>query len=99
MRHRFGSQRFSFTGSDVVGERAAAMYTIVQTTKLTRCKPGGPSTRHPCQDRGQAPINRIEEMPWERHALRLDHSDGNLSRRPMCIRCVGAGFLRRSPFT
>jgi hypothetical protein len=67
-----GRKNYIFAGSDVVGERAAAMYTIVQTTKLhDMSRTPIYATRLP----GWAPINRMEEdalvlqLSFTRYAL------------------------------
>ena len=59
-----GRKNHLFAGSDTGGDRAAAIYTIVQTTKLNGVNPEAYEGDN-CQDRGRTsnqPDRRIE--PW-----------------------------------
>ena len=60
-----GRKNYLFAGADSGGNRAAAMYTIVQTAKLNGINPEA-YLRDTLARIGEGnPINRIEElMPW-----------------------------------
>ena len=61
-----GRKNYLFAGSDAGGERAAAMYTIVQTAKFNDVNPE--TYLHVTLDRiaNGHPINRIDELlPWQ----------------------------------
>jgi transposase len=61
---------------DSGGERAAAMYSILQTAKLNGVNPQAYLTDHPFPDRRRAsdhPISRIaERIPWAFRSLPSD---------------------------
>lgn len=60
-----GRKNYLFAGSDTGGERAAAMYTIMQTTKLNGLNPEAYLTETLAKIAEGHPINRIGElMPW-----------------------------------
>jgi transposase len=60
-----GRKNYLFAGSDVGGERAAAMYTIVQTAKLNSINPEAYLRDTLDKIASGHPINRIGElMPW-----------------------------------
>ncbi len=54
-----------FAGADSGGDRAAAMYTIVQTAKLNSMNPEAYLCQTLARIADGHPINRIDElMPW-----------------------------------
>ncbi len=58
-------KNYLFAGSDVGGERAAAMYTIMQTAKPTEVNPGLYLKDTLARIAEGHPISRIDElMPW-----------------------------------
>jgi hypothetical protein len=53
-----------FAGSDDGGERAAAIYTLIETAKLNDLNPEA-YLRYVLQHIAEYPINRIDDMlPW-----------------------------------
>lgn len=59
-----GRNNFLFMGSDAGGERAAAMYSLVQTAKLNGLNPEA-CMREVFGRVAEHPINRIDELlPW-----------------------------------
>jgi hypothetical protein len=59
-----GRNNFLFMGSDAGGERAAAMYSLVETAKLNGIDPEA-YLREVFTRIAEHPINRIEELlPW-----------------------------------
>jgi hypothetical protein len=60
-----GRKNYLFAGSDRGGERAAAIYTLVQTARLNGVNPEAWLTDILTKIAGGHPINRIEELlPW-----------------------------------
>ena len=60
-----GRKNYLFAGSDTGGERAAAIYTIVQTAKLNGVNPEAYLGISLAKIAEGHPINRIDElMPW-----------------------------------
>ena len=60
-----GRKNYLFTGSDSGGERAAAIYTIVQTARLNGLNPEAYLNDILTRIADGHPINRIAElMPW-----------------------------------
>jgi transposase len=60
-----GRKNYLFAGSDTGGDRAAAMYTIVQTAKLNELNPETYLRNRLAKIAEGHPINRIDElMPW-----------------------------------
>jgi transposase len=60
-----GRRNWLFAGSDAGGERAAAMYSILQTAKLNGVNPEAYLTNTLARIADGHPINRIAElMPW-----------------------------------
>jgi transposase len=60
-----GRKNYLFAGSDTGGDRAASMYTIVQTAKLTQVNPEAYLRDTLAKIAEGHPINRIDElMPW-----------------------------------
>jgi transposase len=60
-----GRKNWLFAGSDAGGERAAAMYSILQTAKLNDINPEAYLTDTLARIADGHPINRIAElMPW-----------------------------------
>jgi len=58
-------KNYLFAGSDAGGERAAAMYSIIQTAKLNDINPEAYLRDTLSRIADGHPINRIEElMPW-----------------------------------
>jgi hypothetical protein len=59
-----GRNNYLFMGSDAGGERAAAMYSLVETAKLNGLDPET-YLREVLQRIAEHPINRIDELlPW-----------------------------------
>jgi transposase len=59
-----GRHNFLFMGSDAGGERAAALYSLVETAKLNGLDPEG-YLREVFQRIAEHPINRVDELlPW-----------------------------------
>ena len=59
-----GRKNYLFMGSDAGGERAAAIYRLVETAKLNGFDPEG-YLREVLTRIGEHPINRIDELlPW-----------------------------------
>jgi transposase len=59
-----GRKNYLFAGSDVGGERAAAIYSLIGTAKLNAVDPEA-YLRHVLTHIADHPINRIEELlPW-----------------------------------
>jgi transposase len=57
-------KNFLFAGADSGGERAAAMYTLLETAKLNGLNPEA-YLRHVLERIADHPINRIDELlPW-----------------------------------
>ncbi len=57
-------KNFLFAGADTGGERAAAMYTLLETAKLNGLNPEA-YLRHVLEHIADHPINRIDELlPW-----------------------------------
>jgi hypothetical protein len=68
-----GRKNYLFAGSDPGGERAASIYTIVQTAKLNGVNPESYLRDTLAKIAWGHPINRIEElMPW--HSITQEHS-------------------------
>ena len=60
-----GRKNYLFAGSDAGGQRAAAMYTIMQTAKLNDINPEAYLRDTLTRIAEGHPINRINElMPW-----------------------------------
>jgi hypothetical protein len=60
-----GRKNYLFAGADSGGDRAAAMYTIVQTAKLNEINPEAYLRDTLAKIAEGHPINRIVElMPW-----------------------------------
>jgi hypothetical protein len=60
-----GRKKYLFAGADTGGERAAALYTIVQTAKLNGVNPQAYLRDTLAKIADGHPINRIDElMPW-----------------------------------
>src|SRR6202043_3447434 len=57
-----GRKNYLFAGSDAGGDRAASMYTIVQTAKLNGVNPEAYLHDTLTKIAGGHPINRIEEL-------------------------------------
>jgi hypothetical protein len=64
-----GRKNYLFAGSDTGGDRAASIYTIVQTAKLNNVNPEAYLRDTLAKIADGHPINRIEElMPWKSSA-------------------------------
>ena len=62
-----GRKNYLFAGADIGGERAAAMYTLVQTAKLNDVNPEAYLRDTLARIAEGHPISRIDElMPWSR---------------------------------
>jgi transposase len=60
-----GRKNYLFAGSDAGGDRAAAMYSIIQTAKLNDINPDAYLRDTLTRIAEGHPINRINElMPW-----------------------------------
>ena len=60
-----GRKNYLFCGSDAGGERAAAIYTLVQTARLNKLNPETYLRDILTKLAGGHPINRIGELvPW-----------------------------------
>lgn len=60
-----GRKNYLFAGSDAGGERAAAIYSIIQTAKLNNINPEAYLRDTLTRIANGHPINRINElMPW-----------------------------------
>ena len=60
-----GRKNYLFAGSDAGGDRAAAMYTIMQTAKLSGVNPEAYLRDTLAAIAEGHPINRIDDlMPW-----------------------------------
>ena len=60
-----GRKNYLFMGSDAVGERAAAIYSLVETAKLNGLDPEA-YLREVLKRIAEHPINRIDELlPWK----------------------------------
>jgi transposase len=71
-----GRKNYLFAGSDAGGERAAAMYTILQTARLNGLNPEAYLTGTLSKIAAGHPINRINElMPWNARALEAAPSE------------------------
>ncbi len=69
-----GRKNYLFAGADSGGERAAAMYTIVQTTKLNGVNPEAYLRDTFARIAEGHPISRIEElMPWSWPTIAVQH--------------------------
>lgn len=65
-------KNFLFAGADSGGERAAAMYTLLETAKLNGLNPEA-YLRHVLERIADHPISRIDELlPWN---VALDDKD------------------------
>jgi transposase len=63
-RVRHNRKNYLFAGADSGGERAAAMYSLIETAKLNGIDPEG-YLRHVLSHIAEHPINRINELlPW-----------------------------------
>jgi len=61
-----GRKNWTFAGSDAGGERAAAIYTIIETAKLNDRDPEAYLRDTPAKIAEGHPVNRISElMPWK----------------------------------
>ena len=66
-------KNFLFAGSDTGGDRAAAVYTIVQTAKLNGVNPETYLTDTLSKIAEGHPINKIDQlMPWQMSAPASD---------------------------
>jgi hypothetical protein len=69
-----GRRNWTFAGSDAGGERAAAIYSLIETAKLHGCDPEA-NVRRVIGQIADHPVNRIHELlPWNLTGLprRLD---------------------------
>jgi transposase len=68
-----GRKNYLFAGADSGGDRAAAMYTIVQTVKMNDLNPEAYLSDMLAKIADGHPISRIDElMPWS--AGGVDHA-------------------------
>jgi hypothetical protein len=66
-----GRKNYLFAGSDAGGDRAAAIYTLVQTAKLNDVNPDAYLRDSLAKIADGHPINKINElMPWPSSAFR-----------------------------
>lgn len=74
-----GRGNYLFMGSDSGGERAAAIYSLVQTAKLNGLDPEA-YLREVLGRIAEHPINRIEELlPWNLTAIGIGHVEQRLA--------------------
>jgi len=74
-----GRGNYLFMGSDAGGERAAAIYSLVQTAKLNGLDPEA-YLREVLVRIAEHPINRIEELlPWNLTAIDTGHVEQRLA--------------------
>jgi len=67
-----GRKNYLFAGADTGGERAAALYTIVQTAKLNGVNPQAYLKDTLARIADGHPINRVDElMPWRSSPINL----------------------------
>lgn len=68
-----GRKNFLFAGSDTGGDRAAAIYTIVQTAKLNGVNPEAYLKHTLAKIAEGHPINKIDQlMPWQMSSSAAD---------------------------
>jgi transposase len=66
-------KNFLFAGSDAGGERAAVLYTLLETAKLNGLDPEA-YLRHVLERIAEHPINRLDELlPWNFARPSVDH--------------------------
>ena len=59
-----GRRNWTFAGSDAGGERAAAIYSLIETAKLHGLDPEA-YLRHVLERIASYPVNRVHELlPW-----------------------------------
>ena len=64
-----GRKNYLFAGSDTGGDRAASMYTIVQTAELNGVNPEAYLSDTLAKITNGHPISRIGELlPWAQHS-------------------------------
>jgi transposase len=67
-----GRKNYLFAGSDAGGDRAASMYTLVQTAKLNRVNPEAYLKDTLAKIADGHPISRLDElMPWRSSLIAL----------------------------
>ena len=69
-----GRQNWTFAGSNAGGERAAAMYSLIETAKLHGLDPEG-YLRHVLERTADHPVSRVGDLlPWNTTGIhpRLD---------------------------
>ena len=65
-----GRRNWTFAGSDAGGERASAIYSLIETAKLHGCDPEA-YLRRVIEQIADHPVNRVHELlPWNLHNLR-----------------------------
>lgn len=65
-----GRRNWTFAGSDAGGERAAAIYSLIETAKLHGCDPEA-YLRRVIEQIADHPVNRVHELlPWNLDDLR-----------------------------
>ena len=70
-----GRKNYLFAGSDVGGERAAAIYSLIETSKLNNLDPEA-YLRSVLTRIADHPINRITELlPWNFGAKHAGHQE------------------------
>jgi hypothetical protein len=66
-------KNFLFAGSDAGGDRAAVLYTLLETAKLNGLDPEA-YLRHVLERIAEHPINRLDELlPWNFERQRIEH--------------------------
>lgn len=94
---KLGAKNYLFAGSDAGGERAAAVYTLVETAKLNGLDPAA-YLRDILSRIADHPINRIGELlPWNRRTDAKEADAQEVDTRPVAHGEEALGGAPRSP--
>jgi transposase len=94
-----GRRNRTCAGSDTNGERAAAIYSLIETAKLHGLDPES-YLRHVLERIASHPVNRVQELlPWNvtRIRPRLDQRPAARAKRSTIPTAHEAVRLQRSP--